>query len=192
MDVIEKQLDYLNETMKETAAEANSFLLKYHFGGLVAVLALLNIDLVLIDAIAIESVFDFCLLGLSIFLVIFLSRKYFAYVLDHYGRFTKSHRKLKYKYELTLHAALSRARDQDYQFFLEQDVNHIPDEKIDGQLKVPNQDDYEFIYLANYLLNHHRIRYKDLEKKDGHYLDMAMAVIILTLAIRAIFLIIGS
>jgi len=192
MDIIEKQIEYLNETMKDTASEANSFLLKYHFGGLVAVLALLNLDLVLIDSVRLKGILDYLLLFGAVVLVILLSQKYFQYVLVHYKRFTESHRKLKYKYELTLHFSLSNGEVKDYQYYLEQDLGDSIDESADRKLRQPDFKDYGFVYVANYLLNHHRLRFLSIGKKEGGYLKMAMSVIYLTLAIRTIFLIIGN
>lgn len=118
MNVIEKQLDYLNDTMKETASEANSFLLKYHFGGIIAVLTLLNIDLILFEDISLASSIDYRLVAFAVFLSIFLSYRYFRFVLRHYARFAKSHRKLKYKYELTMHHLLSEGSNEEYQYYL--------------------------------------------------------------------------
>ena len=191
MDIIEKQLQYLNETMKETAAEANSFLLKYHFGGLVAVLALLNIDLVLLDSASLNGKLDYALLAIAIILVLVLSYKYFGFVLNHYSRFAKSHRKLKYKYELTLHLALCKGDSKDYQYYMEQSVSGLPDSR-DDEIKAPKDKQYKFSYMAKYLLNHHRLKYNELEEKDDTYLLMAMSILGLTLAIRGIFLVIGD
>ncbi|MDH5426268.1 MAG: hypothetical protein OEY29_14865 [Gammaproteobacteria bacterium] len=190
MDIIEKQLDYLNETMKQTAADANSFLLKYHFGGLIAVIALLNADLVLADRIIKTASQHYAMLSVAVMLIFSLSFCYFYIVLMHYRRFARSHRKLKYKYELTLHCSLSNGDYRDYQFYLEKSVS----DKTSGQketedkLNKPEEKDYPFTDIAEYLLNHHRIKYNKLEKVDLRYLLMALSVIALTVSIRVIFI----
>ncbi len=192
MDIIEKQLEYLNQTMKETAAEANGFLLKYHFGGLVAVLALLNIDLVLLRGVNLGSLGNGLLFLLASGLIVYLSYRYFRFVLIHYGRFVKSHRKLKYKYELTLSFALcADGSHAEYQYYMEQGL--VGDfERAKDRLPAPTPDGYPFTAVADYLLNHHRIRFQDLAKVDINYLWMALLIILLTLVIRIIFLLIGS
>lgn len=187
MDVIEKQLDYLNQTMKETASEANSFLLKYHFGGLIAVIALLNVDLVLTEKINIQDSQDYLLLICAALLALMLSYIYFKFVVRHYMRFSQSHRKLKYKYELTLHQALCKGDYKDYQFYLEQSVNETATHNTD-KISNPADNDYRFEYIADYLLNHHRIKFNQLSDMDNSYLAIAMSVIVLTISIRAIFL----
>jgi len=191
MDILEKQIEYLNGTMKDTASEANSFLLKYHFGGLIAVLALLNIDLVLVNPASFSTVLDYALLSVAILFVVLLSYKYFRFVLNHYCRFSESHRKLKYKYELTLHLLLCQGDNRDYQFYLEQSVSGEPESEVD-EIDEPDTENYEFNYFAKYLLNHHRIKFRKLKEKDDSYLWIAMLIIALTLSIRTIFIVIGS
>ncbi len=187
MDVIEKQLDYLNQTMKDTASEANSFLLKYHFGGLIAVITLLNVDLVLTKEIKLQNNIDYLLLALAASMALILSYIYFKFVVRHYMRFSQSHRKLKYKYELTLHQALCNGEYKDYQYYLEQSVSDTALQKSD-EIKNPKDNDYDFKYIADYLLNHHRLKFSQLTDRDNSYLGIAMSVIVLTLSIRAIFM----
>lgn len=47
--VIEQQLEYQNQSMRDKASEVDIFLLKYYFGGLVALVTLLNINPCKID-----------------------------------------------------------------------------------------------------------------------------------------------
>lgn len=191
MDVIEKQLDYLNETMKDTAAGANSFLLKYHFGGLVAVLALLNLDLVLLDEMQLTSEQDRVLLWIAVAAALILSFVYFYFVLKHYHRFSKSHRKLKYKYELTLHFAFIKGRISDLQYYMEQKIT-VKVEGEDKPIERAELKNYEFNFFADYLLKHHRFRFQEINKQDSHYIWIAMLVIILTLGIRLFFVFMGA
>ena len=197
MDVIEKQLEYLNDIMKGTASTANSFLLKYHFGGLIAVIALLNVDLVAMEQLSIESIKSLNnpeLFGLAVLLVFVLSYIYFYVVLKHYGKFLSSHRKLKYKYELTLHLLLCMGENRDYQYFMERKIDNNPvSDDEDKDVLMPNHgNDYDFITVAEYLLNHHRIKYKKDRDVDSDYLWMAMTVIVLTMLIKAVFIVIAK
>ncbi len=191
MNIIEKQLDYLNDSMKEKAVDANSFLLKYHFGGLIAIIALLNVDLVLADKVAEISPENLGYFWTAIFLIIVLSFVYFYVVLLHYRRFARSHRKLKYKYELTLHCSLCDGLHRDYQFYLEKSIAEKPIDKFKDELVEHRDTDYKFPEMAEYLLHHHRKKYQKLEFVDVKYLLMALSVIALTLSIRGIFLFIG-
>lgn len=189
MDVIEKQLEYLNSTMKETASEANSFLLKYHFGGIIAVVAMLNIDLVLFQSITFTTNMEYILFFIAILLAFLISWGYFYFVLKHYGRFSKSHRKLKYKYELTLHLLLSNGSYWEYQYYLEKSVSDDIESNEPIFNDIPTTQ-YEFKKMAEYLINHHREKYKELDEKDRSYLYIAMLIIVFTLSIRCIFLLI--
>lgn len=62
---------------------------------------------------------------------------------------------------------------------------------IDGsdEIDPPEGQGYKFKYIATYLLNHHRLRFQELNKIDQSYLWIAMIIVILTLSIRVIFLI---
>ena len=46
-EAAQKHLDVLNEKMTETREDANGILTKFHFGGILVVIGLLNADLVL-------------------------------------------------------------------------------------------------------------------------------------------------
>ena len=116
-----------------------------------------------------------------------LSYIYFKFVVRHYMRFSQSHRKLKYKYELTMHQALCNGSYSDYQFYLEQSVTEKAIHDKD-RISDPDKKDYDFVYIAGYLLNHHRLKYSQLTDRDNSYLAIAMSVILLTLSIRAVFL----
>lgn len=192
MDIIEKQLDYLNETMKETASGANSFLLKYHFGGLIAVITLLNTDLVLADNIVKIGEENYRLVGVAVCLIFLLSFGYFYIVLMHYRRFARSHRKLKYKYELTLHCSLTNGDYRDYLLYMEKSISETPSEQAKDELRHHEGNDYKFTEVADYLLNHHRIKYQKLEWIDFKYLLMALSVIALTVSIRGMLMVIGG
>jgi len=192
MDVIEKQLEYLNETMKETSSEGNAFLLKYYFGGLIAVLALLNIDLVLVKPGSFSGDSDYGLLAVAIVSLVVLSAVYFTVVLKRYEKFLQSHRKLKYKYELTLHQLLCQGNHEYYQYYLEQNLNRTAEK--DDAIETPDNKKYDFEYIATYLLKHHRIRFKKFDEHNDRntYLGMAMSVIALTLIVRGIFLLLDA
>ena len=192
MDVIEKQLQYLNETMKDKSSEIASFLMKYYLGGIIAVIALLNIDLVALGGIKITNEAGYYLLGVVIVLVLTLSHQYFKYVLSNYAKLSKSHRKIKYKFEITLHYAMSTGEYKDYQYYLEQSLDKKPETPDKDYIKKPEQGDYDFNYIGEYFLNHHRVRFHEIEAVDKNYLRIGLLVVCLTLAIRGIFIVIES
>lgn len=181
---LEQQLELLNERMKETADTGNQFLTRFHFGGIVAVIALLNVDLVLIgkpDNVTLS--YFLILLSIAIFLLI-LSFIYFCYVTNHYRGFRESHRKLKYKYELTLHAMLSGATAAEYACYLEKGLNKCNEPKDPDYPGSPDQL-LPFIKAADYLYEHHahRLKYKTNTIGKG-YLYIAMLLVALTILIR--------
>ena len=112
---LEQQLAFLNERMKEMSDTANAFLNKYYFGGMIAVIAVLNLDLVLIEQPTTLTVKGFLYLGLLAIVVLGISELYFSKVIEHYQRFSVSNRKLKYKYELTLHALMTGAANVSWE-----------------------------------------------------------------------------
>ena len=193
MSPIETQLEYLNETMKGVLSEGNAFLLKYYFGGIVAVLALLNMDLVLIDPVRLAWSKNLRLVVAAIIFILVLSCVYFWFVLERHAEIIQSHRKLKYKYELTLHALLSEGSNGDYQYYIEQAVTAYAEGNED-EIEKPRKGTYDFKYIAGYLLNHHRIKYHLFEerKQNFSYLVMAMVIIVLTLTVRIIFFVLSG
>ncbi len=77
---------------------------------------------------------------------------------------------------------------------MEKSVEKFPKKpnKEGDVLKIHDGNNYNFNDVAEYLLNHHRIKYQKVKKIDAKYLWMAMLVIALTISIRGIFILIGS
>ncbi len=103
-----RALDHLEDRMRRVGAEANSFATKFHFGGMVAIIALLNTYL-LIDAPIVragagwQSPVTWIVAVLILGAVWQLSKVYFDTVAAHLSRFEKAYRKTKHKYELLLY-----------------------------------------------------------------------------------------
>lgn len=179
-EVLLKQLDLLNDQMKDTAAEANSFLAKYLFGGLIAVIALLNVDLVLLK----EPILAQCsaALGWAVILVLLLSGTYFYIVTNHYLVFRKSHRKLKYKFELTLHTLLLGGSGvaEDYSRRLEYSAGEEPRTSKPEYPESGNSGE-----VLDYLLDHHRVRLREIEPAlKSPLFWLAMLLVGLTMIVR--------
>jgi hypothetical protein len=195
MDATEKQLDFLNQTMKDTAAEANEFLRRYHFGGMVAVIALLNVDLISLRGLSLNTSFRWSVFVAVLLLAVALSYVYFGFIIKHYNRFTRSHRKLKYKYELTLHHALCGGGDVAlYQYYLERGLGgDLPADAPDCLREKPDGG-YEFRGVADYLLVHHAEKLKEIESGSAsrEYIKIAMLIICLTVIIKLGFLLVTS
>lgn len=176
--VSQKQLEYLNSTMKEKLQAANSFLLKYHFGGIITIIGLLNVDLLLLKDI--DYNLSTCSLLLSVAgFVVLLAYFYFDVVLNEYCRYLQSHRKLKYKYELTLHLLLCEEGKADYQFYLEKGFDAPNYEALDRETIGQGKE-----AVAGYLYKHHKQKYNRIHSKTKPYRKIALVFICLTLTIR--------
>ena len=181
-EVLLKQLDLLNDRMKETSETANAFLAKFLFGGLIAVIALLNADLVLLK----QETFSSCTTSLwwTLLILMALSAAYFGVVTHHYGGFRASHRKLKYKFELTLHSLLLSPDPDvaDYSRRLELSVSGKPDSEKPRFPESGRLND-----VLDYLLDHHRVRLRDLKSWYATaYFWLAMVLVLLTMAVRVL------
>ena len=183
-EVQHKQLELLNDRMKETTAEQNSFQNRYMFGGLIAVIALLNADLVLLD----ESTFSICDLptwvaAITLVSILTLAGFYFGRVTSRYLDFDRSHRSIKYKFELTLHSLLltSDTKEQDYSRRLELSVKDDDPEENDPKYPESGARDE----VLNYLLDHHKQRAKKLKKwQTSPFFYIAIILVGLTMCIR--------
>jgi len=187
---VPSQLEFLNDRMKETSETANQFLGKFLFGGMLAVIALLNADLVVLRDPLPLTLKHAPMIGGAVVGILGISWLYFATVVRHYRRFRESHRKLKYKYELTMHAMLFQAEPGDYARCLEESVDEDPPpEEQDHFPAMPN-----FSSVSAYLLAHHRIRFGSLKRsawRDSHFW-IAMLLVLLTLGVRLTLLLVRS
>lgn len=176
--VSRNQLEYLNSTMKDTLQASNSFLLKYHFGGIIAIIGLLNADLFLLTDI-VYNIATCLLLLLVAGLVVLLANIYFGIVLKEYCRYLQSHRKLKYKYELTLHLLLCEEKKNDYQLYLEKSFDSVKYEML-TEKEIKNGEGAVFAYLYK----HHLSKFHRIPLKTKPYHRIAMVIICLTIIIR--------
>jgi len=188
----EKQLEFLNDRMKDVSSTANQFLAKFFFGGIIAVIGVLNLDLVLVGAqpgLNARTILGFSLLVLG---VIFISRIYFRTVYNHYDSFRGSHRKLKYKYELTLHAILCDGDVGEYARFLEMSLDIASDRKEQDEYPEGHNGPPDFQAVARYLLEHHRARLHRQSSDRATYMNISSLLVYLTLAARAVGILIGG
>lgn len=182
-DAVLKQMELLDKKMSETSGTANEHLTKFLFGGLIATIALLNTDLLLIRDY--ESGFQ-RLFGSAVVSIValVLAHRYFLMVLRQYNDYVRSHRKLKYKYELTLHKLLSAGTDEEYQRYLERN----PEPKGGPALAFPA--DKGFGNVAEYLMDHHGRRLAEIKDKSPRFF-MAMDIVYLTLAVKLVSLLLN-
>lgn len=181
--VLMEQLKLLHELMKETSDTANQFAGRFIFGGLVAVLALLNVDLVLLGPASAAAARRLPVLAAIVLAVMALSYYYFDAVTKHYAGFRESHRKLKYKLELTLHAILADAEPSEYARYLERSVADPATETREPTYPA-GPTPPTFAAVADYLLEHHRHRWRAMTRGANAHLRIAMLLVALTLVVR--------
>ncbi|MDC8003730.1 hypothetical protein POV27_06685 [Aureisphaera galaxeae] len=97
-------LDHLQQRMEFVSAEANSYSNKYLIGGIIAIIGLLNIDLVMEADLKASENRDTVMRYL--FVVIGIGVYYFRIVGQRILRFEKAYRKTKFKYETVLYHIL--------------------------------------------------------------------------------------
>lgn len=179
VSTLQSQLQFLNARMLEVSDTANKFLARFVFGGMVAVVALLNADLVMFKARpALSSPFSVAIALGSGALVILLSFIYFRTVEHHYAEQRLSHRKLKYKFELTLYALLARSTPEAYARMMEESL-----EGAGSGEKFPVS--FAFPTMATYLKNHHRHRFAGFKRSGSGYIVIAMLLVLITMVVRA-------
>jgi 8-oxo-dGTP pyrophosphatase MutT (NUDIX family) len=176
---LQSQLEFLNDRMKETSDTANRFLTRFVFGGMIAVVALLNVDLVLLKQKPnLDSASSIIVVFTAALLVLVLSYLYFSTVEKQYTEQRLSHRKLKYKFELTLHALLTSSSPARYVSMME--ANVAAEQGTDPEF--PRA--FGFASVSSYLLDHHRFRFQLLKRKGSGYVGIAMLLVLITFVIR--------
>ncbi|WP_419191824.1 NUDIX domain-containing protein [Engelhardtia mirabilis] len=186
--VLMKQLDLLHERMKETSATANDFLAKFLFGGMIAVIALLNADLVLLDEPLFARPSPWMLVAVGPLLL--LTAVYFGLVTDHLQSYRRSHRKLKYKFELTLHSLLQQPGvvPEEYSRRMELSVGAKAPDK-----DPPYPESGSRSEVLDYLVAHHRYKLTKIERWNRSvFFWLAMVLVLLTLAVRLVPLLGGA
>ena len=139
--------------MKQVSEESNKFASQYRFGGLIAILALLNADLLLDDPIlnfdwTIENWPQAVVLALILVVVYFLSRFYFSAINQRIERFNDAYRRTKHKYEILLYGLMLEVEMKELISFLEQEAK-----PAEIELAFPTEP--EFASVASYLHDHH-------------------------------------
>jgi hypothetical protein len=172
-----KQLELIDKKMSESSENANQHLGKFLFGGLIAVIALLNTDLIIIKDYKndLQKLIGSLIVGV---VALILAHNYFTMVIKQYNEHRRSHRKLKYKYELTLHCMLSSGSDEDYQRYLEMGIDSGQGK---DKLLFPAQN--KFTDVAEYLRDHHGRKLSEIKEKPNLFY-IAMDIVFLTLAVK--------
>lgn len=179
---LQNQLQFLNDRMHETSDTANKFLTRFVFGGMVAVLALLNADLVMLKAPPkMDASWKWWVAASAAALILVLSFVYFRTVQSHYAEHRKSHRKLKYKFELTLYALLTNAAPDVYGRMMEKSL-----ETRENVQETAFPEGFGFVAVGEYLLRHHSARFSQLRAKSGGYVGIAMLLVLMTFTIRIV------
>jgi len=174
-----RALEHLHARMVETSKDSNTFAARFHYGGLVAVAAILNADIVLLKAqvnpglrIGLVAVTGLLLLAVSIW--------YFGLVADYRVEQDRNYRKTKHKYEVMLYGLLYHASAYDLIHELEQPA------KKGCTGNAPVAPFATFSAAATYLHDHHGRRLEDLKKRERAWLD-ALFVVAVVFVIRAIW-----
>lgn len=179
-----KQLELLDKKMSEASDTANGHLTKFLFGGLAVTIGLLNTDLLILKDFE-DPLHRLAGSALISTVALILAHKYFLLVIKQYNVHRSSHRRLKYKYELTLHKLLSQGDDGTYQHYLEKGLKP----KASGQsILFPEQATFPLV--ADYLVDHHSRKLADIVDKPPLFY-MAMDIVYLTLAVKLLSLIVN-
>lgn len=174
---MQKQLELIDKKLSEINDTANRHLSQFLFGGLIAVIALLNTDLIIMRDFEIgwhklvASIVVGCV-------ALVLASHYFRMVIRHHNELRRSHRRLKFKYELTLHADLCDAPPSEYRRHLE---TGLPPTTTGPELAFPESN--QFADIAAYLKDHHARRLMAIDDKP-HLYYMAMDIVWLTLVVK--------
>lgn len=172
LEAAKKHLDVLNEKMNETREDANGILTKFHFGGILVVIGLLNADLVLAQKFDFQSNASGPAI-LIMTLVVIISAIYFYLICQRISYHQGQYRLTKHKYELTLYALQLKATGNAWLCALE----HGAKEDSDGPLSYPANSDFSTV--ARYLHDHHARRMADYQI----WRPWLIAMLIVTMAI---------
>jgi hypothetical protein len=161
--------------MNESAAEANSLAGKFLFGGVVAVLSLLNVDL-LIGRNVLAATPGIWVAAALIAIVFALAGGYFFLVARRLQSLRKARASLGHQQEVTLYALLSGTPGPQYFVHLHDRL----DERAAKHAELGR--DSTFPEAMAYLHAHHKRRYDSI----GWIRDwgMAMTIVLLALVIR--------
>jgi hypothetical protein len=142
--------------MNETREDANGILTKFHFGGILVVIGLLNADLVLAKGFDLTSIASGPAI-IIMMLVVVISGVYFYLICERMYYHQGQYRLTKHKYELTLYAVQLNATGSEWLSALEHGAKKDPD----GPLSFP--EDSDFTSVARYLHDHHARRMEEYQ-----------------------------
>lgn len=178
-----KALEHLEQRMKQVSEESNKFANQYRFGGMVAIIALLNADLLLdesIRRISLKTPDLPRMLALLVLVVACLltSWVYFSGINRRVQRFNQAYRKTKHKYEVLLYGLLMEQHPKDIMIALEGEMKAAPE-----KLALPAE--YNYQKMVAYLNDHHA-RAKPGEEAERIESNLYWYIVALAISIKII------
>jgi hypothetical protein len=179
-DATIKHLELLNEKMSEVSKESNSFATKFQFGGIVAVIALLNTDLIIDKRFSLVNVNPYLAAGLLL-LILVLSGMYFRGAADRIRHFRRAYRSTKHKYEVTLYTLLlTSPADKAATLNFISNLEHSLKESGIANPELSPTSTYEDV--MEYLHKHHAEAYNKIPMWKDWWL--AMSIVLFTVIIK--------
>ncbi len=174
-----KHLDTLNSKMDETRQDANELRNKFHFGGIIVVIGLLNADLVVANALEGNQIgaAHFTLFTTLAYLIAGI---YFWLISKNVAYHRSQYRMTKHKYELTLYALQLEATNLEL-------LNALETSPKEEKKAVEYDNISNFSQAARYLHDHHARR---LAYHPGR--NWLVAMLVVTLAVIAKFFTISA
>lgn len=179
-----RALEHLHSRMTATATESNTFKARFHYSGLIAVVALLNVDLVLLKT-PIRPATRALMLSVTAAVLLIISFFYFRRIADYTVDQDRNYRKTKHKYELLLYGLLYHVPAYDLLRELEQTPVIDPSSSASGP-PFKTFDD-----AARYLHVHHGKHLMALKARERAWVD-ALVLVLLVLLIRIAWAFFGT
>lgn len=174
-----RALEHLHIRMAETSKDSNTFAARFHYGGLIAVAAILNADVVLLKT-QVSPGLRMGLVAMTGLLLLALSIWYFGLIADYRVEQDRNYRKTKHKYEVMLYGLMYHASAYELIRELEQPAK----QRSTGSAPAPPFG--TFSEAAIYLHDHHGSRLVDLKKREWAWLE-ALYVVVVVFVIRVIW-----
>lgn len=164
--------------MSRLSREAHQFAGRFLFGGIVAVVALLNTDLLIDKQLHIGSLGwqKGLILALAILVI---SGIYFRIVAERILFSRWQYRLVRHKYDITLHALLIGCSTPEFLRMLE-----YPLEPVKGGKALPFPESVTFSAVASYLHDHHGRALGRLSLVRDWFI--AMLIVLVTVIIKAV------
>lgn len=180
-DALLKNLADLEARMRTVSQESNQFSNRFLFGGIVAVVALLNTDLLLEKQIIRipRGLPALWLVGAFTLIVVLLSCAYFWIVAQRIARFESAYRRTKHKYEVILYGLLLGSTPGGLVAELEAPL------PVSGHPSSTLRHSSDFHDVAAYLHTHHANALVAI-KPARENVAMAMLIVVIALAIKAL------